>query len=239
MTIPVVCPSCSHHLSAPDSAAGRKAKCSKCGGVVMIPGVPAKQSSALPAKQTSAPPANVRQQVPAVAKPTLPVRATAIVEQTRPLAIDLRVQHALVPSAPAPTPATKECPFCGEQVLTVAKKCKHCGEILDVALRVAMTPAPAQQVVQQFVPAAPASIQITNVNTNIANAGVSRKRWSRIVAFLLSLLIPGLGQLYKGQVLSALVWFIVVAIGYVAFIIPGIVLHICCALGAAMGDPYR
>jgi predicted RNA-binding Zn-ribbon protein involved in translation (DUF1610 family) len=31
----------------------------------------------------------------------------------------------------------KECPFCGEQVLEVAKKCKHCGETIDVALRVA------------------------------------------------------------------------------------------------------
>lgn len=29
------------------------------------------------------------------------------------------------------------CPFCGEQVLTTAKKCKHCGETLDVALRAA------------------------------------------------------------------------------------------------------
>jgi len=28
-----------------------------------------------------------------------------------------------------------DCPFCGEQVLATAKKCKHCGETLDVALR--------------------------------------------------------------------------------------------------------
>jgi hypothetical protein len=29
----------------------------------------------------------------------------------------------------------KDCPFCGEEVLATAKKCKHCGETLDVALR--------------------------------------------------------------------------------------------------------
>jgi uncharacterized protein (UPF0212 family) len=34
-------------------------------------------------------------------------------------------------------PAMKECDYCGEQILATAKKCRHCGEILDVALRVA------------------------------------------------------------------------------------------------------
>lgn len=49
---------------------------------------------------------------------------------------------------PAPTPIPtpmptrdnadrKACPFCGELVLAIAKKCKHCGETLDVALRAA------------------------------------------------------------------------------------------------------
>lgn len=28
-----------------------------------------------------------------------------------------------------------ECPFCAEKILSKAKKCKHCGETIDVALR--------------------------------------------------------------------------------------------------------
>jgi hypothetical protein len=37
----------------------------------------------------------------------------------------------------AKTTNTKECPFCSEQVNATAKKCKHCGETIDVALRMA------------------------------------------------------------------------------------------------------
>lgn len=36
-------------------------------------------------------------------------------------------------SSPISTQAN--CPYCGEKILATAKKCKHCGEILDVAMR--------------------------------------------------------------------------------------------------------
>lgn len=35
----------------------------------------------------------------------------------------------VVPSQP--TKQTKACPFCGEEILSTAVKCKHCGEFLD------------------------------------------------------------------------------------------------------------
>lgn len=39
------------------------------------------------------------------------------------------------------TTDTKACPFCGEGVLAIAKKCKHCGEMLDAAMRLAQQTA--------------------------------------------------------------------------------------------------
>ncbi|QDU33771.1 hypothetical protein KS4_18280 [Poriferisphaera corsica] len=53
------------------------------------------------------------------------------------------------------------------------------------------------------------------------------------VAAILSFFFPGLGQLCKGQILNGIVWFFVVAIGYVCLIVPGVILHICCIVGAS------
>jgi len=47
-----------------------------------------------------------------------------------------------------------------------------------------------------------------------------------ILAGILSFLIPGLGQIYVGKVLRGVVWFIVVVIGYMCLILPGIILWI-------------
>lgn len=67
----------------------------------------------------------------------------------------------------------------------------------------------------------------------------SRPRWSPAAAAILSLVVPGLGQLYKGQWLNGPLWFCIVVAGYFAFVVPGLVLHVLCILGAATGNPYR
>src|ERR1019366_8789750 len=38
--------------------------------------------------------------------------------------------------------ATKVCPYCSEEILVDAKKCKHCGEFLDDSLRKARLALP-------------------------------------------------------------------------------------------------
>lgn len=63
------------------------------------------------------------------------------------------------------------------------------------------------------------------------------RRASPALAAILSLLLPGAGQLYTGKVLSALLWFVLVSAGY-TLILPGILLHLFC-VGAAASSAHR
>lgn len=64
------------------------------------------------------------------------------------------------------------------------------------------------------------------------------KLWSPGFAAVLSFFVPGLGQLYKGQLVDGLAWFFMVMFGYSALIIPGLILHFFCVLGALSGNPW-
>lgn len=64
------------------------------------------------------------------------------------------------------------------------------------------------------------------------------QRWSPGLAAVLSFFVPGLGQLYKGQIINGIVWFFMVGLGYAALILPGLLLHFFCIVGAASGNPW-
>lgn len=64
-------------------------------------------------------------------------------------------------------------------------------------------------------------------------------KWNPGMAAVLSLVIPGAGQMYKGQVWNGIVWLIFVVIGYAAFVVPGLFLHLFCIIVAASGDPCK
>jgi len=55
---------------------------------------------------------------------------------------------------------------------------------------------------------------------------------SPALAAVLSLFVPGAGQLYTGQFLGGLLWFLLVSAGY-TLIFPGIFLHLLCIASAA------
>jgi len=45
--------------------------------------------------------------------------------------------------------------------------------------------------------------------------------------------------MYKGNVGSGLLWLLAVVVGYMALVIPGLILHLICILTAASGDPTK
>jgi TM2 domain-containing membrane protein YozV len=126
-------------------------------------------------------------------------------------------------AAPAGGPGTMRCPFCSEVILVGAKKCKHCHEYLDYAMRDLHT---RQQAVNQVNAAlVPYQIQQNQL-----------QQWSSTSATqaaLLSFFVPGLGQMCSGRVPAGLLWMMFTCLGYVCFIVPGIVLHILCVINAA------
>ncbi|MEQ8836796.1 MAG: hypothetical protein RID07_08330, partial [Lacipirellulaceae bacterium] len=59
------------------------------------------------------------------------------------------------------------------------------------------------------------------------------------VAAVLSLVIPGAGQMYRGKIGEGFVWLVCVCIGYLLLIIPGLILHIFCIVYAASSNQSK
>ena len=109
------------------------------------------------------------------------------------------------PPSPKPeAPDTQPCPFCGESILRIARKCKHCGEFLDPTLR--------HQKEKQSVP------QIVQI---------ARPPKSRAIYVILGLFLGGLVGLhnfYAGRYLQGVVQLVIMLL--LGWVIIGFVINV-------------
>ena len=158
--------------------AGKSSNCPKCGQKTVIGA--AAQTPAT--RQLSAPasvPATVPQSLPAAVSPVSPPQVAGTVPAGRKL-----------------------CPFCAEEIAEAAKKCRHCGEIVDVTL----------------------------LRSHRSVSHIARKDSG--VAALLSFLWPGAGHLYADQVGAGVALILinivcsVLSVVTCVFLIPHLILYI-------------
>lgn len=64
-----------------------------------------------------------------------------------------------------------------------------------------------------------------------------RRRHLHKTAALMSLVVPGAGQVYKGRVIVGVVWFVLVAAGYYMVGAPGLLIHLMCVVMAGSAAP--
>jgi len=62
---------------------------------------------------------------------------------------------------------------------------------------------------------------------------------SDTAAAVLSLLIPGAGQIYKGRTWIGLLWLVFTVAGYLTVLVPGMFLHFLCVFQSYGMEPGR
>ena len=116
MPIPVTCDSCGKTLKAPDSAAGKKAKCPQCSADIKIP-EPVYDAEEFSGGEATGGDEEVDEDYESDAAEDNPFEGA-----------DSYDSPAVTKEA-----ARRPCPACGEMIVAKAVKCRFCGEDFDAA----------------------------------------------------------------------------------------------------------
>ena len=138
---------CGQKIRVDDVHAGKKGKCPKCKAVVLIPNASEEEF-------------DIEEMLGSI-EPNDPRDTSDSQEDSQ--------SYAMTEEAKP----TKQCTYCGESILVVAKKCKHCGEFLGGRQR-------------------------TPIRNNSNAVGQARKPWSSgvmVVFILLTICLPIIGFL--------------------------------------------
>ena len=105
-----------------------------------------------------------------------------------------------------PSMATQKCPFCAEFISSDAKKCKHCGETIDVALRAAEEAKRGNSNQPMVFMNAGGGAAALAGNGQGQIIGIK----SRMVAALLAIFLGGIGahKFYLGRTLWGLIYLV-------------------------------
>lgn len=185
MSIIVNC-HCGRKLKAPEKLLGKETICPACGARIVI-GDTVATDNGLPQAERAA------------TDETYRVSNSSASE-------NIASQDASV----TPSHDSKACPFCGETILAVARKCKHCGEYLDPTLR-------EQNTHQVQVPPKRNEYAITDINESSSvfhSVPTGNEEKKILIALLLLIFLPPISAFYADNIRRG-VWFLcAIPLGY-------------------------
>jgi hypothetical protein len=136
MPISVHCPQCGKKLNAPDSAAGKRARCPQCKTILTLPAADVPMADeVLDAEPMQPPPSGLGVSDPGDAPGDeygLAPDPTEQLQAPPPLPTSPVVGEG---GGGEGGPARRPCPMCGEMIPVSAVQCRFCHEIFDPAMK--------------------------------------------------------------------------------------------------------